>query len=196
MIIVGHGPSLKGAKLGKKIDDQRVVRLKNCSDLLKEKEDYGSRTDVMCSSTEVVHHLPKIKASEYWCYPKRGNYDERLIQWLESKVSGRVVVALSECEPWNEVFRGIGAKHPNVSTGLAAIIIALELTRPKTLTIAGFDKLLDPGIDGYTSTVHTSFNAGGSKDTGHDWQKENELLQFMAKSFKCEIVDLASGHVV
>lgn len=196
MIIVGHGPSLKGAKLGRKIDEQRVVRLKNCSELLKQKEDYGSRTDVMCSSTEVVHHLPKVKASEYWCYPKKGRYDERLIHSLEMKVSGRVIVALAECEPWNEVFRGLGAKHPNVSTGLAAIIIALELTRPKTLTIAGFDKLLNPETEGYTSTVPTNFNAGGSKDTGHDWAKEKELLKFLAYSFKCEIRDLASGNVV
>lgn len=196
MIIVGHGPSLKGAKLGRKIDEQRVVRLKNCSELLKNVEDYGTRTDVMCSSTEVVHHLPKVKASQYWCYPKKGRYDYKNIDWLEKRVSGEVLVTLSECEPWNEVFRGIGARHPNVSTGLAAIIIALELTKPKTLTIAGFDKLLNPETEGYVSTVPTSFNNGGMKDTGHDWKKERELLTFLSHSFKCEIVELVSGNVV
>lgn len=150
----------------------------------------------MCSSTEVTHHLPKVKASEYWCYPKKGRYDENAISRLRRQVSGKVIVPLRECEVWNEVFRCMGANHPNVSTGLAAIIIALELTQPKKLTIAGFDKLLNPKIDGYTSTVPTSFNAGGSKDTGHDWAKELELLKFLSYSFKCEIVNLADGYIV
>lgn len=196
IIIVGHGPSLKGAKLGRKIDEQRVVRLKNCSGLLSEKEDYGSRTDVMCSSTEVTHHLPKVKAEEYWCYPKKGFYDERNIFKLKRQVSGKVIVPQNECNVWNEVFRGMGAKHPCVSTGMAAIIIALELTHPKTLYLAGFDKVLDPKSEGYVSTVPTPFNKGGSADTGHDWQKEHELLKFLSHSFKCEIVNLADNHVI
>lgn len=150
----------------------------------------------MCSSTEVTHHLHKVKASEYWCYPKKGRYDAKLIEKLKRQVSGKVLVPLAECEVWNAVFRGMGANHPNVSTGMAAIIIALELTHPKTLWVAGFDKLLNPKTEGYTSTVPTAFNAGGSKDTGHDWQKELELLRFLSYSFKTEIIDLADGNVV
>jgi hypothetical protein len=196
LVIVGHGPSLKGAKLGRKIDEQVVVRLKNCSDLLKDREDYGSRTDVMCSSTEVTHHLPKVQAKEYWCYPKKGFYDEKLIQKLDRQVTGKVIVPLRESTVWNQVFRDMGGKHPCVSTGMAAIIFALELTKPKTLYLAGFDKVLNPKTEGYISTVPTPFNAGGSKDTGHDWQKENELLKFLAHHFNCEITDLANGHVV
>lgn len=172
------------------------MRLKNCSELLKNPEDYGTRTDVMCSSTEVTHHLSKVKASEYWCYPKKGRYDANLIEKLKRQVSGKVLVPLAECNVWNEVFRGMGAKHPNVSTGMAAVIIALELTHPKTLTIAGFDKVLKPSMTGYISTVPTSFNAGGTADTGHDWLAEHQLLKFLAQSFKCEIVDLDGHNVV
>lgn len=150
----------------------------------------------MCSSTEVTHHLSKVEASEYWCYPKKGRYDVRLIEKLQRQVSGKVIVPLTECETWNIVFRKMGAKHPNVSTGLAAIIIALELTHPKTLTIAGFDKVLNPEMNGYTSTVPTQFNAGGTADTGHDWHSEKKLLAFLAHSFKCGIVDLAGDNVV
>ena len=190
MIIVGHGPSLVGAGLGKTIDEQRVVRLKNCGELLKNPQDYGTRTDVMCASTEVAPVMLKVRASEYWCYPKKGVYDEKAQNRFNRQCAGKVKVPLAVTLVWNELFRNIGGRHPNVSTGMAAIIFALELEHPKTLTLAGFDKVRNPGLPGYHSTVPTAFNAGGNKDTGHDWEKENELLKFLAPHFKVEFVFL------
>lgn len=195
VVIVGHGPSLKGAGLGKKIDEFKcVVRLKNCSMLLAERHDYGSKTTVMCSSTEVLHHLPKISAREYWGYPKKGEYSEARVNWLKRHISGRVHIPLDTCNLWNAAFLELGGQHPNVSTGMGAIIIALHLKRPRKLYLAGFDNVIRPEIEGYRSTVATEFNAGGTVDTGHDWATENKLLPFLAAAYGAEIRDLAGTY--
>jgi hypothetical protein len=193
-VVVGHGPSLKGAGLGKSIDScDWVIRLKNCSRLLSEKEDYGTKTDVMCSSTEVLHNLPKIKAKEYWGYPKRGSYSHEAVEWLRKAVEYKPVhVPLELCNLWNCFFQELGGKHPNVSTGTAALIIALDRLPVRTIYLAGFDNVMDPSIKGYRATVSTPFNAGGTKDTGHDWHTENKMLPFLAAHFKKEILNLSS----
>ena len=51
IVIVGHGPSLKGQGLGEYIDSfDKVVRLKGCASVVKT-PDYGSLTDAVCAST-------------------------------------------------------------------------------------------------------------------------------------------------
>lgn len=197
VVIVGHGPSLKGANLGQQIDAfDCVVRLKNCYMLLAEHVDYGRKTDVMCSSTEVLPTIAKVRAKEYWCYPKKGDYNRANVNWLQRRVAGRVKVPLDACNLWNEAFRGLGAKHPNVSTGIAALICALHYRRPLVVHLAGFDKVWNPKTEGYESTVPTPFNDGGKKDTGHDWAKERELLGYLATAYQAEIKNLAgSNHV-
>ena len=197
VVIVGHGPSLKGAGLGGKIDGfDCVVRMKNCATLLAEPKDFGKKTDVMCSSTEVLHTLVNVKAKEYWGYPKKGNYDRAAVKWLERQVAGRVRVPLDVCNLWNAAFLELGGRHPNVSTGMAAIVIALELRRPEVLTLAGFDKVLNPSVEGYQSTVPTPWNDGGKKDTGHDWGTENKLLGYLATHYNVRIESLAGGNYV
>ena len=198
-VVVGHGPSLKKAGLGGKIDScDTVIRLKNCHMLLAEPKDYGRKTDVMCSSTEVLHYLDKVKAKEYWGYPKKGYFNKAGVWQLSRKVSfAPIKVPLDLCNFWNQVFREMGANHPNVSTGMAAVIIALEELRPNKLYLAGFDKVLNPESEGYRSTVPTQFNAGGSKDTGHDWKKEREFLDLLGAHYKeTKIVNIARGHDV
>lgn len=197
VVIVGHGPSLKGAGLGSKIDSfDCVIRLKNCYTLLAEWNDYGRKTDVMCSSTEVLPTIAKVKAREYWGYPKKGDYNKASVKWLERHVSGRVKVPLDVCNLWNRFFRSMGAQHPNVSTGVGALIIALELRRPKAVTLAGFDKIWEPHTEGYRSTVPTPWNNGGHSDTGHDWAAEHVLLQSLADYYNAGILDLVGNHVI
>ena len=197
MVIVGHGPSLKGSGLGKRIDAfDCVIRLKNCYMLLAEAHDFGRKTDVMCSSTEVLPTIAKVKAKEYWGYPKKGDYNRASVKWLERQVSGRVRVPLEICNVWNKAFREMGGKHPNVSTGMAALIIALELRRPQEVTLAGFDKVWSPDSDGYQSTVPSHFNAGGTKDTGHDWIAENVLLNVLSDYYNARIRSIAGDHVI
>jgi hypothetical protein len=191
-VIVGHGPSLKGKGLGPKIDQcDVVVRLKNCSMLLAEPHDYGRKTDVMCSSTEVLHHLHKVKAKEYWGYPKKGHFNMAGVWNLSRKVEfAPIHVPLELCNFWNDFFRKMGAQHNNVSTGLAAVIIALDRYKPEKLYLAGFDKVLNPDTEGYKCTVPTAFNGNGTKDTGHDWKKENELLPYLQEFYKAKVIDL------
>jgi len=74
------------------------------------------------------------------------------------------------------------------------VIIALDKFQPDTLYLAGFDNVLDPSIEGYTGTVPTAWNEGGTKDTGHDWKTENAMLPYLAAHFKVEIRDLAGRH--
>jgi hypothetical protein len=195
-VIVGHGPSMKGGKLGEAIDDCAfVVRLKNCSMLLAERRDYGRKTDVMCSSTEVLHHLYKVKAKEYWGYPKKGFYNENAVTWLARKVDyAPIHVPLDLCNFWNLFFQEMGARHPNVSTGTAALIIALDRLPVDTVYLAGFDNVLNPAIQGYKSTVPTAFNGGGNHDTGHDWATEHRLLPFLQAHFKKDIKNLARSY--
>ena len=194
---MGHGPSLKGAGLGKQIDSfDCVIRLKNCYMLLAEFEDYGRKTDVMCSSTEVLPTIAKVKAKEYWGYPKKGDYNKATVKWLERHVSGRVRVPLETCNLWNAAFRHMGGKHPNVSTGMAALIIALDMRRPKEVTLAAFDKVWNPDSEGYRSTVESPFNKGGTVDTGHDWQAERVFLDVLSTYYQAKITSLAGDHVV
>lgn len=196
--IVGHGPSLKGAGLGSEIDRHFVVRLKNCSMLLAEQEDYGKRTDAMCSSTEVLPHIAKVKAREYWGYPKKGEFSQKRVNWLKRHVDQRskVFVPLDVCNLWNAAFLELGGRHPNVSTGLGALVIALELKKPRMVYLAGFDKVWMPDTPGYESTVPTPFNNGGNKDTGHDWHTERKLLPYLATAYQVEISDLAGRYNV
>src|SRR3990167_10317437 len=50
--VVGHGPSLKGAKRGTEIDSfDKVVRLKGSACVIRS-EDYGSKVDAICASTD------------------------------------------------------------------------------------------------------------------------------------------------
>lgn len=195
---MGHGPSLKKARLGKKIDAcDVVVRLKNCASLLMDRLSYGSKTDVMCSSTEVLPYLEKVRAREYWGYPKKGHFNQASVWQLQRKVlPAPVVVPLEVCNLWNLFFQEMGAKHPNVSTGVGALIIALDRLKPKVVYLAGFDKVLNPGAEGYRCTVPTVFNSGGTKDTGHDWEAENQLLPYLAAHFKTRIENLAGSFVI
>jgi hypothetical protein len=114
VVIVGHGPSLKGSGLGSEIDKFKwVVRLKNCSMLLAEAHDYGRKTDVMCSSTEVLPVIAKVKAKEYWGYPKKGHYSENRVTWLKRHVpsDAKVEIPLESCNLWNAFFREMGANR-------------------------------------------------------------------------------------
>lgn len=163
--------------------------------LLAEPHDFGRRVDALCTSTETLYNLPKLKASEYWGYPKHGQYSQSRVAQAERHLDASIHIPLDLCNFWNCVFLELGGKHPNVSTGMAAVIIALDRWRPETLFLAGFDNVVNPKIEGYACTVPTPWNDGGRKDTGHDWATEHKLLYFLATHFRASIEDLNdSGH--
>lgn len=151
----------------------------------------------MCSSTEVLTTIQKVKAKEYWGYPKKGTFDKGRVRRLREAVKpAQVIIPLQACNLWNAMFLELGGKHRNVSTGMAAIIIALELKRPEKLYLAGFDKVLNPETPGYACTVPTDWNKNGTADTGHDWFTEKKLLDYLAAHYKTKIINLARSNDV
>jgi hypothetical protein len=179
--IVGHGPSLVGAAKGPNIDKHIVVRLKWGEHLLKEPLDYGIKTDYVCASTEIPQAFQTVEAKEYWGYPKKGFYNESRIQ----AVGRPILVPLNLCNTWNAWFRSMGGKHPNVSTGTGALIIACHRLRPKKVLLAGFDTLMNPEIR--FSRNKKVPRSGTGPYPNHDWKKENELLELIKDAYDVEI---------
>ena len=184
--IVGHGPSLKGAGLGSKIDSyDKVVRLKGSQAVLWT-NDFGGRADALCSSTEIMGTFFKMHAGEYWGYPKKGEFDERIAMKTLKSLQQPIMIPLGFVNTWNARFRQMGATHPNVSTGMAAILIAIHRWKPSEIILAGFDTMLDPTIE---FSRHTKIpRSGFGKYPGHDWAKENELLSVLRDAYNMEII--------
>jgi len=179
--IVGHGPSLKGAKKGQLIDSHDyVVRMKLGQRLCKENpEDYGTKTNVLVASTEVYGCFLNSDVRHKWGYPKNGWYDEVGAQ------RANVTVELNICNYWNWQFRKLGGKHPNVSTGTAAIILAANFYNPGSISLAGFDTLLNPKEK--FSRITEVPRTGSGEFPNHDWEKENELLDYITEAYGVKI---------
>ena len=183
--IVGHGPSLKDKKLGKIIDKNKVVRLKGCIF----NEDFGHQTHVICASTEVMGLFKRSYAEEYWAYPKKGSFDGEQALNVMIKLQSPVLIPLYHCEYWNRRFRLMGASHPNVSTGMAAIIISIQRLKPDVIKLFGFDTLLDPSLD--FDRYQEVPRSGIGEYPAHDWEMENKLLGILENVYK---VTIESGH--
>ena len=185
--VVGHGPSLVGKKLGEKIDQfDVVVRLKGCAPVLGT-EDYGSRADALCMSTEVPGLVFNVVAGQYWFYPKNGAYDQVRTFDVIAKRGAPFMIPLDLCNHWNGKFREAGATHPNVSTGLAAILVAAHYYEPALVVLAGFDTLLNPGLE---FTRNDEIKRTGVGSSLHDWKAENALLPTIEKAYDTQIVSI------
>jgi hypothetical protein len=185
--IVGHGPSLRGRRLGLQIDlHPIVVRLKGCSPVLGT-EDYGFKADHLCASTEIMGTFFDVPAGSFWGYPKKGDYNfDRTVRVIMD-LGAPVMIPLKLCNHWNEVFRGMGGRHPNVSTGMAAIIIAAHYYEPTVIRLAGFDTLMDPSLE---FTRNDDIPRSGVGKIDHDWETEHKLLDKLREAYHCEIKTL------
>ena len=182
--IVGHGPSLVGKELGSTIDSHDlVVRLKGSAGVIGSK-DYGNRCDVLCMSTEVTGIGYAFKPEMFWLYPKKGDYDRSVIGTFVGDIGRAVLLPLELCRVWNNNFREMGATHPNVSTGMAAIIIAANYLSPSQITLAGFDTLIDPSVP---FSRNDAIPRTGSGEIPHDWKCERMLLDMVAETYKFSI---------
>ena len=182
ILIVGHGKSIQNAGLGEKIDQYPVVRMKTFKKFHDEKN-YGKRTDYLCSSTEVMlGMLGQAEPIEYWCYPKKGEWSAGTEKKFKKKAEN-YIVPLKETEYWNEIFRersgygGIGSEGRNISTGLAAIIIAAWRLK-KDIILAGFDTLLNPALD-----YHSVYNPTTRVAHCHKWCIENAMLPEISEHY-------------
>lgn len=188
--VVGHGPSLIDQKKGAAIDEfDLVVRLKGCGPLIRDHaEDYGARVDALCMTTEVPGLVFDVVAGQYWFYPKNGNYDEVRTFDVVAKRGAPFMIPLDLVNHWNRRFREeIGSSFPNISTGVAAAIIAAHYYEPAMIVLAGFDTVLDPqkAFDRHPDVPRT-----GVGEIRHDWQSENALLHLVAKAYDTQIVSI------
>lgn len=181
MIIVGHGPSMLGAGLGEQIDFHNIViRLKGGL----HNDDFGSKTTICCASTEVMGLFLKMEADEYWAYPKKGQFDGREAIEAIVRAEKPVWIPLKYTIAFNKRFRDeFHGNHPNVSTGMAAILFAIKRYNPKELTLVGFDTLLDPSIEFQRHPDVPSTGLG--IHAGHDWKAENLMLKSLNVRIKC-----------
>jgi len=188
--IVGHGKSLEGAEKGEEIDNYRVMRLKTGWKLCTENPtDYGTKTNYLVSSTETMGTMtlcPNPKGFiQYFAYPKYGSYEEHRVRSAQRWIKSRIVVPLDLCVKWNEVFREMGACHPNVSLGTAAIIICAGYLMVKDIILAGFDTLMNPDLE--FSRIVSIPRTGRGPFPNHDWQKEHQLLGKISAKYNCDI---------
>lgn len=180
LVIVGHGPSLKGLGRGDEIDAHRVVRLKN--PVWEVRADHGKRVDVLCASTETMLALldyPKVPG-EYWAQPKKGSYSQEQAARFRQRAKAPLHIPLEVFLYWNAAYLARGMKHTNFSLGSAAIIFALELSGEKEILLAGFDNLLDP------ARPYEKIDRGRWR-SDHDWIVENAMLAELAMHYGATI---------
>ena len=115
--IIGHGPSLDNAGRGEEIDSfDKVVRLKGAHTVLGT-EDYGTRSDVLCSSTEIMGCWLQMTAEEYWGYPKKGMFNGPRAMAIITTVQKPCMIPLELTNHWNEFFRGTKDGHYVMNVG-------------------------------------------------------------------------------
>lgn len=156
------------------IESMPVVRLKNPDWL--PKEDYGTRTDAMVSSTEVMMamadwtHTPK----EYWAQPKKGRWNPETEARFRSKAKAPLRIPLDTFLRWNAVFKELTDRPvPNFSTGMAAIVFTLDFGRE----LFPFDEVVLAGFDTLCNPDEPYVKAGKGKwATGHDWWSEHRMI--------------------
>lgn len=182
MNIVGHGTSLIGKGLGKEIDSQRVVRLKGSHTVLNN-PDYGKRVDVLCASTEIMPTFLEMNASEYWAYPKKGEFDGYKAIKIIAKLGKPVMIPFELSNHWNQIFRKMGGQHPNVSTGMAAIIFSCHRFK-EDIKLYGFDTLMDPSK---SFTRNPEIPRSGHGYIDHDWETEHKLLSKIEEVYEVKI---------
>ena len=184
--IIGHGPSLEGAGLGARIDSfDSVIRLKKGWQLIdKDPRDYGTRCDVLMSSTETLGTmlLPqgpvRTGIQLYVGYPKYGWYDEQTAGKVGLQLNADLVIPLNLFNYWNFRFRELAPKHPNVSLGCAALAFAAEEFDTDEIHLFGFDSLARP--EQSYRRIRSIPRTGSGPFPNHDWPKENVLVGFIA----------------
>lgn len=183
VIIVGHGTSPKGKGWGARIDEHTVIRLKNPT--WQTKEDYGRRLDYLCSSTETMPAMLDYKTvpKQYWAQPKRGKWSEITEARFRERAKAPLLIPLDIYMPWLEKFWTLRKEDtPNISVGLSAIIFASALLKPDTISLVGFDNLLNPHNMWYDKADR------GRWVTRHEWHVENAMLPMVEAEYGVKVI--------
>ena len=168
IVIVGHGPSIVGKRLGSWLDNQTVVRLKDAKK--PDSLDWGSRTDVVCATS----HIYRPDKGMFWWFPKRGDpKDENDMR-------------VADYRRWRKYFADFSiSKGP--STGLSAIFCAVEFENPKQIGLAGFDNLLYPDEKGWSKWWLPRHK--------HNWDADSPAEHRAAMALGVELIDVTMAYV-
>ena len=204
LVIVGHGPSLGGQRLGDRIDAcDAVCRLKyGHLETQVHPEDYGRRTDYLCSTLKTWRGYWTMRLKEYWGYQNFPGQDASL-----DKIRGHfgktpVRLESEAIQHWLAVYRGMAdvrvthesadgthakeGDEPCFSTGFGAIVIAAAGIKPGAIFLAGFDNLMSGSREGFKSV----FRADDHSYPRHNWTVEHDMLPMVAKHYGITICQL------
>ena len=142
LVIVGHGPSVVGKRLGPWLDEQTVVRLKWGE--IPNALDWGTRTDYLCASHPSFWTARKVKGypdrscgfwflPEKYCPPIEG-VRQASVSWLDYYQTHR------DQKP------GPKKALRKASTGLKAVFCAVEFLQPEEIGLLGFDMIFHPEV--------------------------------------------------
>ena len=158
IVIVGHGPSLVKQKIGKQIDEFLYVIKVNKGSFpsLTENDiehvwNYGTKCDAACyilnhrSTNEFINNM-----NECWVVPSSYHKRSKPIEWwndlklFETKLKVLAIHSYTAFNYWQIRYENrstIYGRKKKLSTGLGAIIIAMEHYRPRRIALAGMDNM-------------------------------------------------------
>lgn len=135
--IVGHGASAEGARLGSAIDAcGLVVRMHDCH--WQEAEDYGQRWDIGILPGPWRGQWERTRngtpSEGWWCYTLKKHA-------APESVGGAKVLAKVDLSHTRALLLRPGMVRAAPTRGLAAALMAIEIARPETIVLIGFDRL-------------------------------------------------------
>jgi hypothetical protein len=200
-VIVGHGPSIFGEKMGVEIDGfDVVIRQKRCQETLKHPDYYGTRTDVVSGSWTIAKGLRGIPANEYWVFldSRHNEVTEGQIDAMRAHFEpARCVIDEPLCSTWNEAYRALRTPytlgeqmerkgtsddrgHTHMSAGLHTLIYACSQ----------YDEVVLVGCDNLASGKFTWSVTRGpdwQKYPDHRWDIEHKMIPTIANHFDTKI---------
>lgn len=131
----------------------------------------------------VMLDCKKVPEVSYWAQPKRGTWSKITETRFREQAKKPLLIPDDVYLPWLERWKVVRKQDtPNFSLGLATIIFASALLKPKELSLVGFDNLLDPNLLWYDRA-----DKGPRWPTRHEWHVESSMLDMIEDEYKVEI---------
>ena len=205
-MVIGHGPSLKDAGLGKKIDefDGYIIRLTNRK--WQTFEDYGTRTDYVCAAHEVkrlsicfVESIPNIAT---WIYAHKSKGLSETRRLIAEHPERKFIICRKEITPWVQRSKNLlqeyrektpaderGRFIKHFSQGLGAIIIAVQRLDLNEILVLGCDNLLKGTTDGFFSYACLDICNQPRSQIEHHYGNERIILNEVLTKYNVTLVE-------
>ena len=157
-VIVGHGPSIVEKRLGSWLDAQTVVRLKRCP--RPDPEVFGTRTDFHFVPT--LAYMDHPTGAKVWAFMHAGYYPG---------------AQNADRERWYEYYHSFNPRHFKPSSGLRAIMCAVQFLDAKEIGVLGFDAFMDHK----KSTRQWTWDPVKEYISLHDYETEHKIAESLVK---------------